>query len=529
VTVDSCRQRKSSITRGEKRISENHFDVLSEEASKKILGINRAVPLSPDMMAKDLQVTFYPIFSASERVRNFAQKLHHALAECGANIVEYEQALSDPRSGKLKEGIVVIAPGELREGDLPVDHVSDLRTTTIVGVTDGPCPVYLESTSQEKLNSIAKTLAWSLLQVAIFVDDDSWTICTMNGAIIRCRNDGSLKQDVFSTLVPKLAAPVVPPHSADFEVHEGKLDLSSKRYEPYIRDFIESGGLWAQTGLMLFHTSLDSLSFRNKFYKRIAAAFVDHRSGMSYGFLARQLPTPAKPSFTVPEADRILGRHDWNTETSQRVDDSLFAALNVNGETLITEVPDVWVLTTRSGCNKSKIDPRRDIVMMGLSKGNIVFETPKGVSTKIDCKPSYDTVTILSHALGNSLIASVLGKLNPRALFATTFRENGMALAHWHGQVDRAILPKGYFIHGGSNPPVSCSTHQAAMYALTGKISTLGRSLDQRIDFLGDVHIEPHHGTNITGVSLVALARWVLQNIESITGLQSGVEALVEG
>jgi hypothetical protein len=291
---------------------------------------------------------------------------------------------------------------------------------------------------------------------------------------------------------------------------------------------VESGELWAQSGLMLSHTSLDSLSFRNKFYKRVAAAFVDHRSGMSYGFLARQLPTPIKPSFTVPGADKILGKHDWNTETSQRIDDSLYAVLNVNGETLITEVPDVWVLTTRSGCNKSKIDHRRDIVMMGLSKGNIVFETPKGVSTKIDCKPSYDTVTILSHAVANSLIASVLGKLNPRAPFATTFSKNGMALAHWHGQVDRAILPKGYFIHGESNPPVSCSTHQAAMYALTGKISTLRRSLDQQIDFLGDVHIEPHHGTNITGATLVALAQWVLQNIESINGSESGVETLVE-
>ena len=61
------------------------------------------------------------------------------------------------------------------------------------------------------------------------------------------------------------------------------------RYRPYVQDFQESGKLWSDTGLMLFHTSLESLAFRNRYYKRLAAAYLDHRSGMSYGFLARQL------------------------------------------------------------------------------------------------------------------------------------------------------------------------------------------------------------------------------------------------
>jgi hypothetical protein len=146
-----------------------------------------------------------------------------------------------------------------------------------------------------------KMLAWNIVQVVIYVDDAAWTVCTMNGAIIRCRMK-TLREEAFSVLVPKLAAPVVPPHASDFDVREGGLDLHDPRYRPYVQDFQESGKLWSDTGLMLFHTSLESLAFRNRYYKRLAAAYLDHRSGMSYGFLARQLPVDPPAAWTAPEA-----------------------------------------------------------------------------------------------------------------------------------------------------------------------------------------------------------------------------------
>ena len=57
------------------------------------------------------------------------------------------------------------------------------------------------------------------------------------------------------------------------------------------------------------------LNFRNKFYKLIGKKYLDNRNGMSYGFVARQLPTD-----------------------------------------LSKEIPDVWVLTSKSGSDKSKLD-----------------------------------------------------------------------------------------------------------------------------------------------------------------------------
>ena len=510
-----------------KRAEHNHFNVLSEEAVKTILGIQESVPLSPRALSKSLCVTFFPSAPASERVVLFAERLRHALAESGVTILQYEEALVDGSGDKLREGVVIIAPGELKTGDLPVDHVSNLRKTTAVGIIDGPCPADRETDLQEKLNSVVKTLAWNIVQVVIYVDDEAWTIATMNGAIIRLRQDGEFVRDVFSTLVPKLAAPVVPPHSSDFEVHEGTLDLSSVKLSQYVKDFVESGRLWAKTGLLLFHTTLDSLSFRNRFYKRLAAAYLDHRSGMSYGFLARQIATPVEPALTFPEAQRLIGPLNWNGNGFQWLHDKLYVGVRLSDQTLVAQVPEVRVLTTRSGCDKSNINAHRDLVMMGLSHGRVILETPKGVSAKIDCKPSYDTMTILSHAVANSLVASVLARVRPHAAFATTFQRAGMALAHWHGEIDRARLPKGYFVHGDTNPPVSCSTHQAAMYALTGKMNALRESIDKGSDFFGDVHVEPHHGINVTGESLSALARWAMELVAYLREKHSGARELL--
>jgi len=495
-------------------------DVMSVDAVAAILGVPGAVPLSAVAMAKSLHVTFSPGRTVSERVASFSAQLHDALVECGVTVLPHEQALANPVTGKLREGIVVIAPGELESGNLPVDHVTNLRRATIVGIVDGPCPADVATASQDKLNSIVKMLAWNIVQVVIYVDDPDWTVCTMNGAIIRCSMK-TLREEAFSVLVPKLAAPVVPPHASDFDVREGGLDLHDPRYRPYVQDFQESGRLWSDTGLMLFHTSLESLAFRNRYYKRLAAAYLDHRSGMSYGFLARQLPVDPPPAFTAPEAWEELRTDIREGPGVFPINGALHVTVNMPQGPVLLLVPDIWVLTTRSGCDKSNIDPQRDLVMLGLSQGRIIFTTPRGVGRSTDYKPSYDTLTILSHAMANALVAGLLHRTHPDSWFATTLRASGMALAHWHGYLQSAALPEGYVVHGGDNPPVSCSTFQAAIYALRGKIEAYSRSVTSHKPFSGDAHVEPHHGINLTGPTLLWLAQWALERLEMLTELQA--------
>ena len=67
-------------------------------------------------------------------------------------------------------------------------------------------------------------------------------------------------------------------------------------------------------------------------------------------------------------------------------------------------------------------------------------------------------------------------------------------------------LAPGYYLHGDSNPPVSCSTAQAALYSILGKFAAFQASIFAGIEFLGDAHLEPSHGTNLTGLSLSELA-----------------------
>jgi len=70
-------------------------------------------------------------------------------------------------------------------------------------------------------------------------------------------------------------------------------------------------------------------------------------------------------------------------------------------------------------------------------------------------------------------------------------------------------------VYGAENPPVSCSTHQAALFALTGKLDGLRKALSAGMEVRGDLHIEPHHGVNMTGESLTELARWALRTLRA--------------
>ena len=474
-----------------------------------LLDLTDNIPLTEKAMASDLKVTFQPKHKSTKRLDKFAENLKKVFLDLGVQIIPYKDSLVEGENEKVESGIVIIEQGMGKDEDLAIKKVSSLYHNPVVALFDSPPPIPENPTLQETLDSIIGVLAWNLSHVPIFVEEDKWTICTMNGAVIECGDWASPKKDILYSLIPKLSAQVVPPKREEIVYRENKFDAIEMGFSDHIDDFMNAARIWRENGLMLAHTSIEDLEYRNRFYKRIVSQYLDHRTGMSYGFMVKQLPVDLKPAIEMEYANGILAGHNWEKEPLAEFDGDFYAFIEEFNKKWIVNIPDVWLLSTRSGCNKTDLDPMRDILRLGLHNGEITIDVPPESDAQ-ECRPSYDTFAILAHATGNIITASILLALDDDAIFPKILQKNGLSISHWHGYPDKDYPIEGYSIHGEDNPPVSCSTPQSAAYAFRGKFEALNSYPEALNKYRGDIHIEPHHGTNITGTkTLTETAEWV--------------------
>ena len=479
--------------------------VLSHKALQQIIGIKRDIPMTPCEMARSLRVAFFPSSTSSQRLCSFLHELKGALRVWGAEVVSYEQAMAEGTNDRIGEGIVLFAPGEGEPGNLAIDHVASLTNNSVIAVLDGTLRDLRESLLQRRVDALIGALVWHMAQTVIYVDELSWTVCTMNGGIDTFGLQ-SIRDRVLDSLIPKIAAPVVPPQKEDLDYRENAFDPFEPKYSLSVHDLLTGSEIWGRSGLLASQTKLKDLAFRNPKYRRIASVYLNHRTGMSYGFLARQLPMRVSPAMNLAEADSMLQRLDWDEKDFVEIDGTMVVAPQLGDQRFIVRVPEIVVLCTRSGCEKVRLEPATDLVTLTLSNGRVQLGTPSGLPAGSDCQPSFDTFTIVSHAVGNAIIASILYRLNHESNFVRSLTHKGLAIAHWHGYPALHSLPKGYHLHGHLNPPVSCSTSQAAIFSLSGKLEAFALSIETGADYLGDVHVEPSHGTNLSGPSLTDLA-----------------------
>ncbi|MFM8890681.1 MAG: hypothetical protein ACKOTB_03485, partial [Planctomycetia bacterium] len=472
------------------------FDV---DTARALLGLRRPVPTTLPGMVRCLRVTFVPGTRLTPRLRTFGERLRKAFAELGVREIPFSEALT--AGERLADGVVPIAVGETQFDVLALGHVprSSLSNSPSVGIFDGRCPISEESSLQAKLDAIVSVMATHLVSLCVFVTDSTWVMCTMNGGIATFSNGDSLTDDVLRALVPKLAARVAVPRTSDMECRHGGFSLSSPVMRRHIGDLQAGAGVWAQGGLMNAHATLDGFTFKSPLHRLLVDSFVDHRNGMSFGFLARQLPVAFDPAVVVAKASRQIADMSREGGSLQEIDGRPHLVVKRAGERFLVPVPEVSVLCTRSGCEKTRLVPENDLVRLTLSNAEVIMDTPEEGTHADDWKPSYDTYTILAGALGNCIVASVLAALGKGAMFQDALRRDGLAFSHWHDLLAADEVPPGYVRHGAENPGVSCGTHQAAVYALFGKIEALSRALDRGVDYRGDVQIEPHHGTNMVG------------------------------
>ncbi len=472
-------------------------NTISSGALHQLLGIPLDTPLSIDEMCRRLKPLIYPAPVLTSRLELFCRALVTAMQSLDITVLSGEEASGT--DGRFAPGTVIFAPGYFPDNLLAINRVATLYNNIIVGIYDEPAPITTDALPQQRLDAIVGRLARDMVHILIFVTDRSWTICTMNGGVVTFNTPYPSKEDVRSTLVPKLTAQVVPPRPEELDIAYGQLKTDTPEFKAVADDFLQCSALWSSNSSLLTHTSTAGLEYRSDFYKRIVARYLDQRSGMSYGFFARQLPVTVQPAFSSGSADRVT--HNINQPTG-------LVEISMKQKTLLVHLPDVSVITTRSGCRKHNLDPKKDLVEIGLMHGHdrsrIYLKTPEGCSQANAAKPSFDTLTILAHALGNALAASILMTLRPETSFPGHLARFGASITHWHDYPQSELLPEGYFLHGEKNPPVSCSTPQSAAYSLCGKIEALENALEHGIDYRGDVHIEPNHGTNIVGMLSLA-------------------------
>lgn len=509
---------------------------LSIEAIKKILDIQDDIVMSEDEMAKKLKVTFYPKISkdTTGKVREFAYNLKESLIELGVDIIPYEETLEYIKLSrkfkmllmavsiniknlmkgnfgwfnfdwgkKIKKGISVIIVGEGETGDLPVDHVMSLRDNPMVLITDQPQGISTKSSFHNHLEASLDIFSWNVVNLIVSVGQEYWTVYSFNMSYPMYKIETDFKENVLHALVPKIYAPVVPPKVSDFEVKNGEFNVSDDIYKPYIDDLIDSGKAFEKTKLYPEPKKISEFKFRNYFYKWLGSLLLDKRNGMSYGFIARQLPM---------ELSKVAESGDSRDKDYFFKDKKLYISFDYDSKQYELKVPDIWVLTSRSGSDKTKLDPEKDIVRMGLVSGKIVMETPKGIDVGPDYKPSFDTKVILAHSVSNAIFASIIKHFNPKSALAKDFESNGRALAHWHGYFDPEKLPNGWNSFGESNPSVSCSAPQGAAYAFKGKEKMFINLINSDIDYVADIHLEPQHGSNISYSSLRGLSEFLLNN-----------------
>ena len=153
--------------------------MLEVETIKKILGIRGKVDLNPEEMAKNLKITFFPYEkNTDEDVLKFGKKLESAFNNLGVQVVPYNEALEFTSFNKIfrrffiyfklyllvaeslnsldkiaqfkkshyknffrfifgkkiKRKIAIVALGEGKEGNLPMDYTTSFKENPIITV-----------------------------------------------------------------------------------------------------------------------------------------------------------------------------------------------------------------------------------------------------------------------------------------------------------------------------------------------------------------------------------------------------------
>jgi len=489
---------------------------------------NLVNPKNPTEMSERVIVTFKPLPKnyPDTEISAYRERLRNSLLSNGVNVISWENATTEDgsygmfsklmglRSVRRKVNAVIDVKKKLSPlrwilskvaeniyrivrkdslsvsgilkisgwaDDFTVGYLQDPYNTQVITIMSLDPEFENEDTTYERKISLGlKNLINNMSEIVIGVSHGNFAIINMNLSDSIYAHD-QLDDFVLYSLIPKIYAPIKPPVLTRFSVSE----YDPKEFE-YARKLSALGADLKSTDLFpagsKFIDAIKRLSHRD-----VANKILDGRTGVSYGFIALAEP----PGY---DGDKYIDENMWNSlqEIPNYNPDEVRAASNdrwyvktlLGDETVYQQVPDIWIVTSRSGCDKTNLNPDLDIVRIGLVKGKLHLEIPRGVDLgRRDIRPSFDTYVILSQALSS-------------ALYAPSLIEKEMSILHFHGYPDPCWFGVSEHHAGARNPSLPCGTVEAALLNYSAVYETaIKNGSDIKLLCL----VESDHGVNVLG------------------------------
>ncbi|MDH6058132.1 TubC N-terminal docking domain-related protein [Umezakia ovalisporum] len=490
--------------------------------------------IQPKKMAQQLMVTFKPLPKnyKNTEILQFRQELENQLRKYGVKVIPWEEAITEfsydimlpliqhkrrfkfkgvkaeinavidvdnPPSVFRKLGIfaaeiwykfycslmlkqrefsvVNIAKLSTWAEDHAAKYVEDPTNTQIIILTEidhdfiNPAIPY-----QQKINIGLNTLIRTFSEIVIGVAIDKISILNMNLCDSVFAKE-EIEEFVLKSLIPKVFVPIAPLLLNRFQLGHYQPEKSS-----YAQKLVKLGQELTLTSLFPPGFKLNQV-IKRKSHRDIVNVIVNGRTGVSYGFVAYAEP----PQYF---GAKEINNNEWESlfpvegfssnELRQNPEGRRYLKTKIQGKDVFQQIPDIWLVSARSGSNKTNLNIATDVVRIGL-KQKLYLQLPEGIDTEqIDIKPSYDIYVMFAISLA-------------AALYVPDLIKDGAPIVHFHGYPAFDWFKPNEYCVGVDNPSVPCGTYESGVFNFLG-ISNLANQPTANISLISLV--EPDHGTN---------------------------------
>lgn len=516
-------------------------------------GTEASPVIDPHVMAKQLRVTFRPLpkrMKVSQKVLQLRAELETTLRAQGVSVVDWEAATrafqySVPGVGRLIEKYLPVGQPTMAVVRSDISAVIDVERPISKTKSCLAEKLYKRSARKRKPASVAEitqrigwaedhaiqrledptatqvvlltaldeqfidpavpyadkialgvnTLVSQFSEIVIGVSDEKISILNMNLSDSLFERD-RLARFVLRSLIPKIYVPIAPLPLSRFN-----LGHYNPQQSAYAQKLIELSGSLATTGLFPSGFKLAEV-VRRQSHRDIVSAIVNGRTGVSYGFVAYAEP----PQYFGPVE---ISAGTWQTlgpaagfddqEVRQNEAGRQYLKTQINQQSVYRQIPDIWLACSRSGADKTNLDPTKDILRLGV-QGQLQLQVPAGIDvTAVDVKPSYDTYVMIAIALA-------------AALYTPELIANGAPIIHFHGYPAQGWFTSQEDFAGTENPAVPCGTYESGVFNFLS-IHQLASSQQRPLTLIGLV--EPDHGINLLANDLTYLLTRIQQGLEA--------------